>query len=526
MNVPGLPGFTAPSDDPTTAADPDDPTTVRVNCSADVSVVKSTSAPVVPGEEATYSLLVTNSGPSTARNEVVSDALPSGLSFVSASPGCGEAAGTVTCAVAALAPGASQTFTVTARADSGADCADLANTATVTGNTGDPDLGNNSSTVRNCERRSNIVLSKVASAARVPSGGQVMYTIVATNNGPSDNANVTISDPMAAGLTLVAAEASQGSCDTTGGRVSCNLGTLKRGGSAQVLVTATVSATSGCVPNTARVQGDAFDPTPANNQASAQVCVEVPPTPPPTFDLEVDKRANPTRVLVGQNVTYRIVVSNNGPDAAPAAQLTDTYNSRGSLVSVRTTQGTCVKRMPVTCDLGRIESGASVTVTVVITPRVSGTARNAASATSCCGTDGIPNNNMDTVDINVRKVTVRVSKVASRSTVNAGETFSYRIRVRNPSKGQARNVKVCDRLPSGLSYVSSKPTAKRQGGQRCWTIKTLSAGKSRTFRVTVRAARGANGRKTNTATVSSPDVRRARARDAVQVRGVATPVTG
>lgn len=98
--------------------------------------------------------------------------------------------------------------------------------------------------------------------------------------------------------------------------------------------------------------------------------------------------------------------------------------------------------------------------------------------------------------------------------------------MRNPTKGTARNVKVCDRLPSGLTYLSSNPKAKQSGGQHCWTIKSLAAGKSRTFKVTVRAANGANGRKVNRATLSSPDTKTLRAKDPVRVLGVATPVTG
>jgi uncharacterized repeat protein (TIGR01451 family) len=494
---------------------------------ADPQVVKTVEpAAIVPGEDATFKLAVTNNGPDAATNVSVTDDLPDTVQFKSASDGCGEAASVVTCALASLAPGATHTFEIVVSVPSSLDeCVE--NSATVTNSTFDTNLANNTSA--DCfeiQGRSNLGITKVASATTVPTGGQVMYTLVVTNKGPSDDPGVTVRDALPAGVTLVAAKPSQGTCTTASNTVDCDLGTLKDEGSAQVLVTVNVTATNGCIPNTARVQGARQDPTPENNQASAQVCVEVPPTPPGTFDLEVNKRVNISRPYVGQLVTYRVVVSNNGPDAAPAAKLTDTYNNRAKLVSVRTTQGSCVKRMPVTCDLGRIESGASVTVTVAIRPLEAGRARNAASATSCCGTDRVPDNNLDTVDINVRKVTVRLSKVASRSTVRAGETFSYRIRVRNPTKGQARKVKVCDRLPSGLRYVSSAPRAKRQGGQRCWTIKTLSAGKSRTFRVTVRAANGANGRKTNTATVSSPDVRAARARDAVRVLGVATPVTG
>jgi uncharacterized repeat protein (TIGR01451 family) len=150
---------------------------------------------------------------------------------------------------------------------------------------------------------------------------------------------------------------------------------------------------------------------------------------------------------------------------------------------------------------------------------------NAASVTGE-GTDRVPADNIDKVTRTVRKVALRVSKVASRSSVSAGDTLGYRIRVRNPTKGEARNVKVCDRPGAGLSYVSSKPRARRSGGQRCWTIKRLGAGKSRAFQVTVRVARGANGRLTNRATATSPNSRRATARDRIRVRGVATPVTG
>jgi uncharacterized repeat protein (TIGR01451 family) len=388
----------------------------------------------------------------------------------------------------------------------------------------DPDTSNNSSTICTPIRgRSNVAITKAASSATVASGGQVMYTLVVRNNGPSDDPGVTVTDPLAAGLALVSANPSQGSCTTTNNVVSCDMGALRDGGSAQVLVTANVTATSGCILNTARVQGSHVDPNADNNQASAQTCVD--PPPDPRFDLDVDKRASTGRVVVGQRLTYTIVVRNNGPNAAPNAKVTDTFNSRATVVSVSTTAGSCTKKIPITCELGTIAAGDSVTITVVIKPRVSGRARNAASATGD-GTDTTPDNNMDTVDKTVRKVTLKVTKVASSTSVQAGDTLNYRIRVSNPSKGEARNAKVCDRPPSGMSFVNSTPKAKRSRGQRCWTVKSLKAGKSRTFRVTMRMADGANGRKVNRATVNAADAKAATARSPVRVRGVATPVTG
>jgi uncharacterized repeat protein (TIGR01451 family) len=499
--------------------------TLRLLC-ADPQVVKSMDpSPAVPGEDVTFRLAVTNNGPDAATDVVATDDLPDTVTFKSASQGCAEAGSVVTCSLASLAPGATHTFEIVVAVPSSVDeC--IENSATVTNTTPDTNLVNNAS--GDCfpiKGKSNISITKAASTATVPpGGGQVMYTLVVSNDGPSDDPGVKVSDPLPAGLTLVSAEPSQGTCTTANNTVACDMGTLKDGGSAQVLVTVNTTATAGCITNTARVKGAHEDPDPANNQASAQVCVQE--RPDPKFDLEVDKRASASKVRIGQKVTYTVLVTNNGPDAAPEAKLTDTYNAKAKLVSVKSTQGSCIKQRPITCELGRMEAGASVTVTVVIKPRETGRARNAASATSCCGTDTNPNNNMDTADIRVRKVPLKLSKVASRSVVAAGDTLSYRIRVRNPSKGQARNVKVCDRLPSGLRFVSSSPRAKRSGGQRCWTIKRLNAGKSRTFRVTVRTSQGANGRKVNRATLTGPDTKRLRAKDPIRVLGQATPVTG
>jgi uncharacterized repeat protein (TIGR01451 family) len=503
---------------------PNASTPLEVYPIADVEIEKSTAATVVAGEEATYELKVTNHGPNTATNVKVSDPLPSALSFVSASSGCAQANGTVTCSIASLANGASQTFTVKANVSSSADsCADVRNTATVTNDVTDPDLTNNSSSVCDLERRSNLSMTKTASSGQVAHGGQVMYTLVVKNNGPSDAANVKVTDPMAAGLSLVSAKPSQGFCSTTGGKVSCNMGTLQAGGSAQVLVTATVTAPAGscgtnAIKNTAKVTSDSNDPDPANNSDSAQVCVT--PDPPPTaFDLVSAKTASSKSVYVGQPLTYTVTVTNKGPAAAPAAKVTDTLNHAASVVSVKASQGSCTKSIPMTCQLGSISAGGKVTITVKVKLRDSGCKqRNAASATGA-GTDSNPANNMAAVDVCAKPVPLRLTKVADRASVRAGGTMGYTIHVSNPSAGEAKDAKVCDKLPSGLVYVSSKATAKFSNGQYCWTIKTLGAHESESFRITVRALGSASGDRVNRATASATGAKTARAKDPVRVLG-------
>jgi uncharacterized repeat protein (TIGR01451 family) len=512
-----------------TGLGPPPPSSVQF-LSADLALVKSASPDTItPGTNVTYTLAVTNYGADPAVNVRVSDPLPSGLTFVSASPECSATGADVTCAVGSLAAGASQTFTVTASVASSVS-GRVTNTATVTADTADPSPGDNTSTATvPGEGVADLSITKSASTSTVAPDGQVVYTLVVENDGPSDATAVTVTDTPPAGLVPQSAEPAQGTCEIVGGRVSCLLGTLAAAGSTQVLVTAqTAAGASGSLTNTATVIGDQRDPDPSDNTGTSTVTVPSPPAQAQAqapADLSVTKRANRSTVTVGQRLSYTVVVTNNGPAAAQDVKVTDTVSRRASAVSVSATAGSCTDSIPITCSLGTLESGASVTITVVIKPRASGRARNAASATGS-GFDGNPDNNLDTVDVKVRKVALRLSKIAGRSSVPAGVTLGYRIRVRNPTKGEARDVRVCDRLPSGLAYVSSQPTARGSGRQRCWTIKSLKAGKSRTFRITVRAAKGANGREVNRAILSSRDSKRLRAKGPVRVLGAATPVTG
>ncbi|MET0554094.1 MAG: DUF11 domain-containing protein [Vicinamibacteria bacterium] len=113
---------------------------------ADLSLAKSDSPdPVAPGGALTYTIAVTNLGPSTSPGMTVTDTLPGQVTFVSASPGCTYAAGTVTCAIGSLAPAAAATVTIEAVVSAGATTS-LSNTATVAGGATDPVPANDADT--------------------------------------------------------------------------------------------------------------------------------------------------------------------------------------------------------------------------------------------------------------------------------------------------------------------------------------------------------------------------------------------
>jgi len=98
--------------------------------------------PALAGAPFTYGLTAKNLGPAAASSVSLVDTLPAGAAFSSASPGCAEAAGTVTCALGTLNAGASAVVNVTVLP--GAGTPSMTNAAVLTGGGVDPNPANDS----------------------------------------------------------------------------------------------------------------------------------------------------------------------------------------------------------------------------------------------------------------------------------------------------------------------------------------------------------------------------------------------
>lgn len=125
-----------------------------VGTSADLAMSNTPSASnVINGQPITYTLVVTNNGPSAAAGLSLSNAIPTNTTFtaLTSAPGWScttpavGATGTMTCTSASLAPGTA-TFSLTVTVDLGAPVTMIVDTATVTATTSDPVPGNESAT--------------------------------------------------------------------------------------------------------------------------------------------------------------------------------------------------------------------------------------------------------------------------------------------------------------------------------------------------------------------------------------------
>ncbi len=114
---------------------------------ADLSIVKSAPKLLLLSGRLTYSIAVSNAGPTGATGVTVTDPLSSRVRFVSAAASqgsCAQSAGTVMCSLGSLAVGAKATVTI--KVDP-LLLGTVNNTATVKGNGTDPNPNNNSSSV-------------------------------------------------------------------------------------------------------------------------------------------------------------------------------------------------------------------------------------------------------------------------------------------------------------------------------------------------------------------------------------------
>ena len=494
----------------TDSSDNTSTTTTAVTRSVDVGITKTDSSdPVLAGAQVTYTILVTNSGPSTATNVTVTDVLPAGLTFVSASSTQGtatNASGTVTGAIGTLAPAATATITIVASVGGGAT-GSITNTATVTSTETDTNSANNSASQSTTITPSiNLGITKTDLADPVVAGNNVTYTITVTNTGPSAATGVTVTDVLPANLTFVSATPSQGTATNASGTITGAIGNLASGANATITVVATVAGNfSGTLTNTATVTGTETDSDTTNNSATQTTTVNK------QVDLRVTHTDSPDPVVAGNQLTYTIVVTNDGPSQATGVSVTDVLPTGLTFVSGTATQGTVANASgTVTGALGTINSGASVTMTVIAT--VAATVRtslsNTATVTATETEVNTANNTATTTTAVSASIDLAIAKTDSADPAGAGGSLSYTIVVTNNGPSTANNVVVTDVLPTGLTFTSGNATSgtvTNNSGTVTGTIASIAPGGSVTLTIVTAVSSSATGSLSNTATVTATE---------------------
>ena len=297
--------------------------TTDVSPEADLAVTKADDGgAVLPGDNITYTITLNNNGPNTAHNVQLSDPLPPGTTFVSASqtgtapfalttPAVGGT-GTVTATRSTLASGEGQTFTLVVKVDSGVALGTtLSNTASASSATPDPTSGNSSDTeTTEVNQTADLGVAGSGSPDPVPGGGELTYTLTVANTGPATANSVSLSDAVPAGTTFVSASQTSGPTFTLtspaaggGGTFTATRSTLASGATAQFTMVVRVNsdaADGSTVTNTATVDGASFDPDGSDDSATSGNTVSNPAQPGGQPSVFAPPALRPPRLVIGE----------------------------------------------------------------------------------------------------------------------------------------------------------------------------------------------------------------------------------
>jgi len=370
------------------------------------------SNPAVPqaGQPITYTLTVTNAGPSTVVGATVVNIFPISVTNViwncgatsgSACPSSGS--GSINAPVT-LAPGGNAVFTATGVVSPAAlTMPPHSAIVTVPGNVTDPDPDNNVFTDGGgLGRPADLTISKTVAPAVVVPGLPVTYTITVTNTGSADADGATVLDlfpPTISGVAWTCSGANGATCAQSSGsdNLTLSLPSFPVGGAATITITGVVAAdATGDLVNTAQVLPPVGvdDPTFTNNSATISSTLQ------PRTDLVVTQSL-PVHAFVGQTIVYTVTVQNNGPSVAANARVS---NTPPALVTV--TGWACAASSGSSCgaasgsapvdDMVTLAPGGTVTYTVtgVVFRRAVGALPFSSTVAAPTGAeDPVPSNN-------------------------------------------------------------------------------------------------------------------------------------
>lgn len=455
---------------------------------ADLTLTKSGPTTTTSNVNVTYTLVVTNTGPSDAAGVVLDDPTPSGLTFVSATGGCTG----FPCTLGALAAGASRSIDVTFNIPNGYTTPDpIVNQASVSSLTTDPATANNTAAAATSLGAPVAVLSAAKSSGGSPlvPGTAATYIITVTNNGPNDSPGARITDVPPAGLTGVTWTCSVtagGACTPASGSGTVDTTVnLPNGATATVTLSGTVAPdTTGALVNTATVEN-----TPGVGGTSSLTATDTAEVAPQA-DVSVTKsvlefQLDPDTRLV--NAVYDIVVTNAGPSAAAGVTVSDIPDA---VQTFTVNQGACTTPFP--CDLGTIPPGESriIRSRFSVAPDFTGGAvTNQARVTSATPdlNSGNDSSSVDAFPPRVADVAVEVFFQPDAALV--GETVTVFVRVGNLGPATAPSVVVTAPLPAGLEFVEATPevgTYDQATGE--WLVGEMAADPAtpRVLRITAR----------------------------------------
>ena len=390
---------------------------------------------VVAGEEVIYQVLVSNHGPSTAVNVVLTDNYQTkdltvvaysldNITWIPYTKGANINLGDMTSGSSIL---------VYFKAMVNASTRGIVhNVVNITTDTDDVRGIFSAEEHVNVMANSTLKVDKTAEIKELNPGDTIHYIITVTAGGSSDSLNIVLKDILDS--TLLDVNSATYAVDGVNKGVwtgSLSLGKIATGNSVTVDIWAKVlSSADRDVFNLVNVTSDEH---PEGNTSNTTVHVRI-------VDLAVDKLVNNSVPKYLDMIEYTIVVVNNGPDKSFNVTVGDLLPDGVKFIS---SDG---QYDPVTgvWFVGDLDANESVTLKIVVQVIKVGNINNNVNVTGTGHDTNLTNNN-DSVSVSVPDcVILDISKVANSTVIVAGENVGYTVVINNYGPSVASDVVLKD----------------------------------------------------------------------------------
>ena len=390
---------------------------------------------VVAGEEVIYQVLVSNHGPSTAANVVLTDNYQTkdltvvaysldNITWIPYTKGANINLGDMTSGSSIL---------VYFKAMVNASTRGIVhNVVNITTDTDDARGIFSAEEHVNVMANSTLKVDKTAEIKELNPGDTIHYIITVTAGGSSDSLNIVLKDILDS--TLLDVNSATYAVDGVNKGVwtgSLSLGKIATGNSVTVDIWAKVlSSADRDVFNLVNVTSDEH---PEGNTSNVSVHVRI-------VDLAVDKLVNDSVPKYLDMIEYTIVVVNNGPDKSFNVTVGDLLPDGVKFIS------STGQYNPDTgvWFVGDLDANESVTLKIVVQVIKVGNIINNVNVTGT-GHDSNLTNNNDSVSVNVPdSVLLNIVKVANSTIIVAGENVGYTVTVTNNGPSVASDVVLKD----------------------------------------------------------------------------------
>jgi uncharacterized repeat protein (TIGR01451 family) len=437
--------------------------------------VDTTASPTegAPTTVVTSKINVTNTGDCILYPVTVVETLPTGMSFVSATPVANVSASLITWPnLEPLAAGESKTLTLVAHIDPGAS-GTLNSTISAEGQPihGDGVIDDSYYTITALSPA--IAVHTIATPTEGAPGTDVTYEIAVRNTGDCTLNPVTVVETLPTGMSFVSATPI---ANVSAGIITwSNIGPLAAGESKTLTLVAHIDpGASGTRNSTVSAEGQPIHGDGVIDDAYSLITAFTPA-------ISVNKRATPTAGAAYTNVTYLINVTNTGDCALNPVTVVDKLPAGMSFFNSSSEAKNITKGKITWTNLGPLAVGKSKTIALVVhlNPGASGKLNNTILA------EGKPIHGDAVTDDAYYELTaptpgITVTKTATPTMVSSWMNVLYKIKVKNAGNCTLNPVKVVDTLPAGMSFVISSIDMNLSDGQITWSnIGPLAAGESK-----------------------------------------------